>query len=209
MGIDSIAHQVALENKGKTIAVLAHGLSFMYPKKHINLRKEIVESGGLVLTEYKNDEPPKPYMFLQRSRIITGLAKSTLVVEAGSKSGSKTAGITAFNQFKTVYAIPGRLSDINSEGTNELIADLYAELATDPQKILKDLGLNYSIDSGDSNGLNEEEIKIIKLLKIGNVTANILSDKLNMLLSQVVTVLTKLELKNLIVRNLDFTYSCK
>lgn len=116
-GVDTIAHQTALECGGKTIAVLAHGLDMVYPKENETLAEEIVRSGGALISELPVAVLPDPKYFLERNRIIVGMSRGLVVVEAQLRSGSLASANTAAEMGRTVIAIPG------SPGTDLLIAD--------------------------------------------------------------------------------------
>ena len=122
-GIDGIAHIGALAAQGKTIAVIGSGLDIMYPKENIELARQIVRRGGLVISEYPLGTRPSKKTFPARNRIISGLSKGVLVIEATEKSGSLITVDYALDQGRDVYAIPGEMYNINSEGTNNLIKD--------------------------------------------------------------------------------------
>jgi DNA processing protein len=119
-GIDGAAHRAALEAGGRTIAVLAGGLSRIYPPEHADLARQIEESGAL-LTESKMDQEPIAGLFPVRNRIISGLSKIVVLVEAAEKSGALITAHHAADQGRTVMAVPGSVEAASSGGTNELI----------------------------------------------------------------------------------------
>ncbi len=121
-GIDSIAHRTALEAGGDTVAVLGTGLDVPYPPEHEDLFRAIVERGCLV-TEFPPGTPPLKYHFPQRNRIIAGLARGVLVVEAPEKSGAMITAEYALEEGKEVFAVPGPIHNPTSVGTNRLIQD--------------------------------------------------------------------------------------
>ena len=129
-GIDSFAHIGAIKAKGKTVAVLAHGLDMIYPKENLELAREIVKTGGAVLSEYKIGITPKKENFPKRNRIISGLSEGVIVVEAKERSGSLITANFALEQGRNLYAVPGNILSINSLGTNKLIS-CGAEVITD------------------------------------------------------------------------------
>ncbi|KRL90839.1 DNA-processing protein DprA [Lactobacillus kalixensis] len=119
-GVDSLAHEAALRNNGKTIAVVGNGLNHYYPLQNHNLQDEIVQK-GLILSEYLPDTPPRPFRFPQRNRILSGLSRSVIVTEAKEKSGSLITANLALQENRDVYAVPGPITSTLSEGPNKLI----------------------------------------------------------------------------------------
>ena len=120
-GIDGIAHQAALEAGGRTLAVLGSGLDHIYPPEHRNLAHSIA-SNGAVLSDYPLGTSPEGGNFPARNRIIAGLSLAVIVVEAGESSGALITADFAAEQGRDVFAVPGRIYDRASRGTNRLIA---------------------------------------------------------------------------------------
>lgn len=121
IGIDSQAHKGALDEAGKTIAVLASGVNYIYPPSNEKMYHAIQDSGGLILSEQLMDEPPRPYHFPLRNRIISALSEVVVIIEAGEKSGSLITAMHAMEQGKTIFALPGSIYSPQSAGTNKLI----------------------------------------------------------------------------------------
>lgn len=121
-GIDSAAHEGALEADGHTIAVLGHGIEQVYPPEARQLYRRIRDR-GLILTEYPPGETPRPGNFPRRNRLITALSQAVLVVEMGHRSGAQHTVAYALEQGKEVMAVPGPIGFPASEGTNQLIKD--------------------------------------------------------------------------------------
>ena len=119
-GIDSIAAVSALKAGGKTVAVLGSGIDIVYPPENEDLMRAI-EKNGLVITEYPPSCPPWPHNFPKRNRIISGLSKGLLVIEAGKPSGTFSTVEYAKNYGKEIFALPGGIFRDNSQGTNEMI----------------------------------------------------------------------------------------
>lgn len=136
-GIDVNAHRGALMAHGKTIAVLGCGVDIPYPTENIGIYKEIIQK-GLVISEYIVGTKPEAGNFPARNRIISGLTKGILVVEATQKSGSMITVDFALDQGRNVYAVPGNINSPNSVGTNELIKQ-GAKLVTSYEEILEDI----------------------------------------------------------------------
>ena len=121
-GIDSAAHQGALDGRGLTVAVMGTGLDSIYPKENKKLAARIVESGAL-LTEFTLQSPPLPQHFPFRNRVISGIALGVLVVEGAERSGSLITARMAMEQGRDVFAVPGNITSAKSFGPNTLIKD--------------------------------------------------------------------------------------
>jgi DNA processing protein len=119
-GVDSLAHQGALQAGGRTIAVLGSGINVVYPPEHRRLYEAIREQGAVV-SEFPFDTKPDRWNFPRRNRIISGLTLGTLVVEASDQSGSLHTARHALEQGREVFAVPGRIDMPSSRGTNNLI----------------------------------------------------------------------------------------
>lgn len=120
LGIDKMAHDLAMKYNGGTIAVLGYGFDWIYPKANEQSLIKMMEE-QLVVTEYPPYVRPQKWYFPQRNRIISGLTQATFVVEAKAKSGSLITCDLALQQGRNVLAMPGRISDEESKGTNHLI----------------------------------------------------------------------------------------
>lgn len=138
-GIDSIAHQSALEASGRSIAVLGCGLDIVYPAENASLARRIIEQGALV-SEYPLGTRPRAEHFPRRNRIMSGLSLGVLVVEGGETSGAMITANLALEQNREVFAIPGSILSPASRGTNRLIQE-GAKLVHDHTDILEELNL--------------------------------------------------------------------
>jgi DNA processing protein len=136
-GIDTRAHQIAIDKGGRTIAVLGSGFNFIYPKSNRKL-VEIIKSEHLLLSEYPPHTKPQRWYFPMRNRIISGLTKGTIVVEAKDKSGSLITADQALHQGRDVFAVPGSIHSTSSVGTNKLIQQ-GAKLVLSHMDILEEL----------------------------------------------------------------------
>ena len=120
-GVDSYAHIGSICANGKTIAVIGNGIDTIYPKENINIANKILEKGGTIISEYPLGTKPEKMNFPARNRIISGISKSVIVVEAKEKSGTLLTVDFALEQGRDVYVVPGNINSINSIGTNELL----------------------------------------------------------------------------------------
>jgi DNA processing protein len=134
-GIDVCAHRYALASGLPTVGVLAHGLDRIYPAVHRNMALEMLEGGGL-LTDFVSGTTPDRENFLQRNRIIAGLADATVVVESGAKGGALITADIAFSYGRDVYAFPGRTTDEHSKGCNQLVRINKAGLITSARDLI-------------------------------------------------------------------------
>lgn len=139
-GVDAIAHETALAHGAPTVAVLASGLDRIYPRENERLARRICEHGCLV-SEYPLGVPARPDYFPRRNRILSGLARATLVVEAGAGSGALHTANWAFEQGRDVFAIPGSIFSEQSAGTNQLIREQTAKLVATPEQLCEELNL--------------------------------------------------------------------
>ena len=120
-GVDSVATKAALDSGAKIAVVLAGGINKAYPQENIGLFQSVVDAGGAVVSDQEWDLDPVPYLFRKRNRVITGLSRALLVVEAGLPSGSFAAAEYAREAGRPVWAIPGAITCDNAAGANRLI----------------------------------------------------------------------------------------
>jgi DNA processing protein len=139
-GVDAVAHRVAVERGVPTVAVMAGGIDQVYPRENQGLAARIVEHGCLV-SEYPPGIPARPDYFPRRNRILSGLARATLVVEAGEGSGALHTANWAFEQGRDVFAIPGSIFSRQSLGTNQLIREHTAKLVATPEQLCEELNV--------------------------------------------------------------------
>ena len=137
VGVDKVAHSETLKSGGKTIAVIGSGFNNIYPKENIKLFEQIIENNGLLLTEYEDNIKACSNNFPRRNRIVAGLSRAVLVIEAAYRSGTSITAGFAWKQGKNVYAVPGRLDSKYGVGVNCLIKD-GAKLITNVNDILED-----------------------------------------------------------------------
>lgn len=164
LGIDGAAHQGALEGVAAhaaterrlaTVAVVGTGLDRVYPKQHLALARRIAEH-GLLLSEYPLGTPPAAENFPRRNRLIAGLSRGTLVVEAALKSGSLITARLAAEQGKEVFAIPGSIHSAQSHGCHALIRQ-GAKLVESARDVLEELGVPVHAHPEDSNSIADDD----------------------------------------------------
>ena len=151
LGIDGAAHEGALEGSGNTIAVMGTGADRIYPARHRTLAHRIVAAGGLLLTEYDLGMPPLAENFPRRNRIIAGLARGTLVVEAALPSGSLSTAHAALEAGRDVFAVPGSIHSPQSRGCHALIKQ-GAKLVESADDITAELHWRSTPDARSSPG---------------------------------------------------------
>lgn len=176
-GVDTESHAKCLEFGGKTIAVLGGGLDILTPPENDNLYSQILEMGGVLISEYEPDFQPTLWSFPQRNRIVAGLSTlGVLVIEAGMKSGSLITARMGREQGKNIFSIPGQINNSIAEGTNYLIKNNLAKMVTSTQDIV---GSNQIFQENLFESCDPLENEIIKLLKIESLSIDDLSKKIN------------------------------
>lgn len=146
LGIDAIAHQTTLDHEGKTIAVLGGGVGDrkIGPRTNLLLAQKIISNGGLLISEYSDKEEIYPENFAARDRIISGISKGVLVIEADEESGALITAKCALDQNRDVFAIPGNIFSSKSKGTNNLVKK-GAKLVATAQDIIEEYEHNLSL----------------------------------------------------------------
>ncbi len=139
-GVDVAAHRAALRLEIPTVGVLGHPIDRIYPQPHTATARQMVSRGGAVLTEFPSGTEPRQAGFVQRNRVIAGLSEGTLVVESAARGGSLITAEMADGYHRTLMAVPGRVGDAASEGTNRLIRTLRAQMVCSGQEIAEALG---------------------------------------------------------------------
>lgn len=167
-GIDHCAHQSALTTGLMTLAVLGHGLRYMYPARHRSTADRIVGQGALV-SDFASSTKPEPGNFLRRNRIIAGLSDGLVVVESGLRGGALITADLANSYFRDVMAFPGRPGEPMSAGCNELIKTHKAALIEHCRDLEYTLGWepsgNGSEEAGSGQTLSKEEKSILRILQ--------------------------------------------
>ena len=205
-GIDATAHGATLSAEGKTIAVMPCGIDLIHPPHQKDLYKRILDGGGLVMSEYKGDEKPQNWMYPRRNRIIAGLSKAVLVIEAAMKSGSLITANYAKKYNKRLLAIPGNITSSNSEGTLHLIKN-GAVLVKDSNDVLAALGLQ--VLSKDPMHKNKEsDLPLINLLLREPMNIDELSRAIGASSAVLGTQLSLLQLRGEIFEEQGKYYAC-
>lgn len=165
-GVDGLSHEEAIRAEGKTICVLGGSIHKPYPKSNVKLMQNVLESGGLVISEYSPMDATLPANFAFRNRIVSGLSDGVLITEAGMKSGTLITANYALEQGKTVFAVPGNINSKCSVGTNNLIRE-GAVIVCGIYDILEAFSMEYrpQKDQADRPELSEIENKIYQQIK--------------------------------------------
>jgi DNA processing protein len=180
-GIDAAAHEGALADggAGATVAVLAGGLHDVYPRENGRLAEQILAQGGALVSEYPLGCPPYANRFLERNRLISGLARGTLIVEAPAGSGSLATARFATEEGRDVFVVPGPITHPNYEGSHALIRQ-GAELVTRPEEILEAYGVRIEEKvARAAEMLPREERQILEALATFGASADV--DKISVL----------------------------
>ena len=207
-GVDICAHKAALENNLSTVAVLAHGLDRIYPAVHKPVAKQMVETNGGLLTDFRSKTNPDRENFPSRNRIVAGLAPVTLVIESAKRGGALITAEIANSYNKDIFAIPGQVGDIYSEGCNYLIKNNKAALVESADDIKQLMGWQTDDKKQKSKqkelfvNLSPDEEKLVTILKEhGESSVDFLCNQLQLSMSKVASILLNLEFEN-IVKNL-------
>lgn len=198
LGVDSIAHRSAIDAGGITIAVLANGVDIIYPAAHHGLARDILSSGGAIISEYEPGVRAMSHQFLERNRIVSGLSDAIIVTEAATRSGTLSTAAHALNQGREVFVVPGNITSPLSAGCNNLIKqgahpitcadDVLEVIAPDllrPQAILP-------------LGGNKLESKIIQLIQSGIRDGDELQILSQAEISEFSTAVTMLEISGIV-----------
>jgi DNA processing protein len=208
-GVDSWAHNECLKLGGKTIAVLGNGLDILYPKENDQLYSQILNSGGLVISEYENKMHGNKWTFPQRNRIVAGLSTiGILVVEAKIKSGSLITAKLGMKMNKKIMAVPGNIDSSVSEGTNWLIKSKVAKMINCGGDIFKDVieSPQQELLFQDFRSLSDSEKNIISILENEAISLIGICRKVEKEKAEVEKTLSEMLFKNLITKNGDYFY---
>jgi DNA processing protein len=203
-GVDICAHKAAMKHNLQTIAVLAHGLEQIYPKAHKRYIHQVNEHGGF-FTEFFHDETPLRENFLKRNRIVAGLSQATIIIESAAKGGSLVTADIANSYDREVFAVPGKVTDVMSQGCNQLIKNHKAQLLQSAEDLIQ--FLNWDVQQKIKKPLqkqlfielNSEEEKIFNYLsENGQQLLDLIALETEIPVYQLASILLQLELKGVI-----------
>lgn len=200
-GVDAVAHKAALNVGGRTIAIMPCGIDMIHPAHQRNLYYEILENNGLIISEFEGNFSPALWTYPKRNRIVAGLSKAAMVVEAASKSGSLITANFARVYKRKVFAVPGPLTSSLSEGTLGLIKE-GAIMVISAKDILAYYGLDSSKSLANSRqflNLSKLEVSIIAKLKQEPASIDDLSHSLEIAVSKIGTALSLLQLRGVLL----------
>ncbi|PKK91395.1 MAG: DNA-protecting protein DprA [Candidatus Wallbacteria bacterium HGW-Wallbacteria-1] len=218
-GVDSLAHHGCLERGGTTVAVLGTGVDVIYPAENISLSKKIIENGTIV-SEFLPGTTARPSHFPRRNRIISGLSYAVVIVQASIRSGSLITGRLGLEQGREILAFPGDVCVEQYQGNNHVIRNGEARLVRSPADVIEDVNMIFSLqktgrhlDTGDSCGNNRvipadgsnpssKADHLTGLIRDGD-TIDVLVRRSNLNVSEVLTVLSELEMIGRIKRRGD------
>ena len=206
-GVDAAAHRAALAAGVRTVGVIANKLPEVIPAQHRNLAKDMLEHGGAIITELHSQTKQNGAYYIPRNRIIAGVAEGLLVVESPANGGSLSTAKAADAYSRTIMAVPGRITDTRSEGTNHLIKTNVAQLVTSAYDIAKALGWEvagempeklhfapheitpkeravYNVVADTSDGLTLDKIAELTALSVSEVSAILLNMELSGMVRQ-------------------------
>jgi len=209
IGIDTIAHQTALDYKAKTIAILGCGVDIVYPSSNFRLYHKIIENDGLVISEFPPGHTVMKGLFVARNRIISGLSKGIVVVEGAKDSGALITARYAAEQGREVFAPPSPITSYLSEAPNLLLKQ-GAKLITKVDDILEEFNLKISPKKKEniSLGFNQEEKDIFDILEEAK-SADEIVEKIKQPIEKVLNVLSILEIKGVVEKNSEGKYQIK
>ena len=204
-GVDAAAHRAALAAGVRTVGVVANKLPDIMPAQHRNLAKDMLDNGGAIISEISSQIKQNGTFYIPRNRIIAGVAEGLLVVESPSNGGSLSTAKAADAYSRTIMAVPGRINDSRSEGTNHLIKTNVAQLVTSARDIVEALGweadgpkvekLHY-----EPRGLNPKEEVVLRILADNSdgLSLDNIADAAGATVAEISAILLNMELSGLV-----------
>lgn len=202
-GVDIAAHRAALQNDISTIAVLAHGLDRIYPPTHRGTAAEMLRDGG-VLTEYLSGTSPDKPNFVQRNRVVAGLASAIVIIESKEKGGAMITAQVGRGYGRPVFAYPGRVGDISSSGCNMLISKNEARLITSITDLINEMGINRAVMKNNVIQkrlfveLSKEEESIFNTIQSGEERADEISHIVGIPIYKLRSMLIEMEMRGVL-----------
>lgn len=196
-GIDATAHQSALDNNLKTVAVIGTGLDIQYPTQNKKLYSDIVQQGGVIFSEFPLKTQAYPGNFPQRNRIVVGMSYGTLVAEAQIKSGAMISANLTLDYNRELMCMPGNIMNANTSGIYHLIKN-GASIVTSGADLLNNLNWDFKPAEKNQENLSEIQQKIMDMLSLSEMTFDNIMLQSNDEVSDIMIALTELELKGLI-----------
>ncbi|MGM0588209.1 MAG: DNA-processing protein DprA [Bacteroidota bacterium] len=219
LGIDTASHESTIEAGGRTVAVLGSGIDWIYPSQNKKLAKEIIQTGGAILSEFPPGTKPDAGNFPPRNRIVSGMSQGVVVIESGIKGGSMITARVALDQNREVFAVPHQATAINGSGCNRLIQRGWAKLVLSAEDIMiefPDLE-QYEPDTGTldndqqvddithqwekhRDSLSEQEVTICEYLSSADDPLHIddLADQTDVQVHVLTSLLLQLEMQDLV-----------
>ncbi len=212
-GIDTMVHRETLDRDGVTIAVLAGGLDTVYPAENLALARRILASGAL-LSEHPPGVKLRRESFLRRNRIMSGLSRGTVVIEAGEHSGALATARNALDQNREVFAVPGSVFSPESRGTNGLIQRGEAKLIFSASDILTEFGIDATSAHGQARRpiqVDAVQVRLLDALGAAPLHADDLARRLDLSSQEVTAALTLLELQGVVqdLGNMQYVVSSR
>ena len=195
-GIDGAAHRGTVDAGGRGVAVLGSGLDVMYPREHAGLAADLLALDGAVVSEYPPDARPYGWRFPPRNRIISGLSRAVVVVEAGTTGGALITARLALDQGVSVFAVPGDVGRESSRGCNLLIRD-GAHPVLEPEDLVEEmallLGPPQPAESRSASAEGRDRPLLDEVHKEGTATVDAIAGRLGMAVGEVLAAVVRLE----------------
>lgn len=221
-GVDAIAHKATLDAGGKTVAVLGGGLSRIYPQENIPLARDIINNGALI-SEFPMGFTPNRRSFPMRNRIISGLCRGTLIIEAGTNSGSLITADFALEQGRLVFAVPGQADNPQARGCNKLIKtgakltesfeDIVEEFEFLPGMRVNKTETRHEDVSREKSApkasLSDDETIIAEVLSREPTSVDVISSATGIPIGKLLSILMRLEMKKIITQHPGQKYSTR
>lgn len=195
-GVDALAHQTAINMGGKTIAVLPCGVDVVHPSHQKSLYQKVIKN-GFFLSEYEDSAPPEKWTYPQRNRIVVGIAKAVLIIEAEEKSGTMISANIALKHKKPLFVVPGSIFSNTSKGANNLIKS-GASIVTSSEDVLRFFNKKADTINENNNSFSKDEKEVLSLLNKEATEADQIARILKKPISEVNATLSFLEIRGAI-----------